>query len=105
MEWQRQRSERTLTPPLRCYWQGTELAWQAFRAQMTLTVAQMTHPRPDARAWGGQPRGDSTRSGGADPMTLCLSPDVRWLSPRRGGATRRESLRYCGSPDGTVGAP
>ncbi|MBN0933994.1 hypothetical protein JTL87_35090, partial [Pseudomonas aeruginosa] len=44
MEWQRQRSERTLTPPLRCYWQGTELAWQAFRAQMTLTVAQMTLP-------------------------------------------------------------
>lgn len=53
MEWQRQRSERTLTPPLRCYWQGTELAWQAFRAQMTLTVAQMTLPsRPDA--WRGE---------------------------------------------------
>ncbi len=66
MEWQRQRSERTLTPPLRCYWQGTELARQAFRAQMTLTVAQMTLPsRPDASAWGGQPRGDSTRSGGS----------------------------------------
>ena len=30
----------------------------------------------------------------ADPMTLCLSPDVRWLSPRRGGATRR---RVCGT--------
>lgn len=53
MEWQRQRSERTLTPPLRCYWQGTELAWQAFRAQMTLTVAQMTLPsRP--YAWRGE---------------------------------------------------
>ncbi|OVT75763.1 hypothetical protein BME90_14435 [Klebsiella quasipneumoniae subsp. similipneumoniae] len=53
MEWQRQRSERTLTPPLRCYWQGTELAWQAFRAQMTLTVAQMTLPsRP--HAWRGE---------------------------------------------------
>ncbi len=53
MEWQRQRSERTLTPPLRCYWQGTELARQAFRAQMTLTVAQMTLPsRPDA--WRGE---------------------------------------------------
>lgn len=66
MEWQRQRSERTLTPPLRCYWQGTELAWQAFRAQMTLTVAQMTLPsRPDAWRGGGQPRGDSTRSGGS----------------------------------------
>ncbi|WP_107318982.1 hypothetical protein [Klebsiella pneumoniae] len=53
MEWQRQRSERTLTPPLRCYWQGAELAWQAFRAQMTLTVAQMTLPsRP--HAWRGE---------------------------------------------------
>ncbi|STS82185.1 Uncharacterised protein [Klebsiella pneumoniae] len=103
MEWQRQRSERTLTPPLRCYWQGTELAWQAFRAQMTLTVAQMTLPsRPDA--W----RGEASLAeiahalAEADPMTLCLSPDVRWLSPRRGRCNPPESLRYCGSPDGTV---
>lgn len=35
-------------------------------------------------------------------MTLCLSPDVRWLSPSRGPCNPPESLRYCGSPDGTV---
>ncbi len=63
MEWQRQRSERTLTPPLRCYWQERS-SRQAFRAQMTLTVAQMTLPSRPYAAWGGQPRGDA-RSGGS----------------------------------------
>jgi hypothetical protein len=84
MEWQRQRSERTLTPPLRCYWQGTELAWQAFRAQMTLTVAQMTLPLArTVPGVGGQPAEIAHTLAEADPMTLCLSPDVRWLSPGR----------------------
>ena len=44
VEWQKQRSEKTLTPPLRCYWQGADITWQAFRAQMALTFPEISLP-------------------------------------------------------------
>ena len=53
IEWQKQRSEKQLTPPLRCYWQGTDITWQAFRAQMTIAFPKIVLPaRPEP--WQGE---------------------------------------------------
>ena len=52
-EWHKQRSEINLSPPLRCYWQGTDMAWQAFRDQMALTFPGIALPaRPEP--WQGE---------------------------------------------------
>lgn len=53
IEWQKQRSENTFTPPLRCYWQGSDIAWQAFRAQMARIFPAIALPlRPEP--WHGE---------------------------------------------------
>lgn len=53
IEWQKQRSEIKLTSPLRCYWQGADITWQAFRAQMALTFPEIALPaRPEP--WQGE---------------------------------------------------
>lgn len=53
IEWQKQRGEKILTPPLRCYWQGADITWQAFRAQMALAFPDIALPaRPEP--WQGE---------------------------------------------------
>ncbi|HEJ0329045.1 TPA: hypothetical protein SLP14_001819 [Serratia marcescens] len=53
IEWQKQRSEKKLTPPLRCYWQGGDITWQAFRAQMAIAFPDTALPaRPEP--WQGE---------------------------------------------------
>jgi hypothetical protein len=53
IEWQKQRSEKKLTPPLRCYWQGADITWQAFRAQMAIAFPEIALPaRPEP--WRGE---------------------------------------------------
>ena len=53
MEWQKQRSEKKLTPPLRCYWQGADITWQAFREQMAIAFPEIALPvRPEP--WQGE---------------------------------------------------
>lgn len=53
IEWQKQRSEKTLTPPLRCYWQGADIIWQAFRAQMAIAFPEIALPaKPEP--WHGE---------------------------------------------------
>lgn len=53
IEWQKQRSEKTLTPPRRCYWQGTDIAWQTFRTQMASAFPEIALPTwPDP--WHGE---------------------------------------------------
>lgn len=53
IEWQKQRSEQKLTPPLRCYWQGADITWQAFRAQMASAFPEIALPaRPEP--WQGE---------------------------------------------------
>lgn len=53
IEWQKQRGEKTLAPPLCCYWLGTDIAWQAFRAQMATTFPEIALPsRPEP--WRGE---------------------------------------------------
>ncbi len=104
MEWQRQRSERTLRR--RCVATGRERSSprQAFRAQMTLTVAQMTLPsRPDA--WRGEASSFAEIAHAlaeADPHDTVLIAGCQVVVASRGPCNPPESLRYCGSPDGTV---
>ncbi len=53
IEWQKQRSEKTLTPPLRCYWQGADIIWQAFCAQMAIAFPEIALPaKPEP--WHGE---------------------------------------------------
>lgn len=53
IEWQKQRREKKLTPPLRCYWQGADITWQAFRAQMAIAFPDIALPaRPEP--WQGE---------------------------------------------------
>ncbi|HAG7092478.1 hypothetical protein [Escherichia coli] len=53
IEWQKQRSENKLTSPLRCYWLGADITWQAFRAQMALAFPDIALPaRPEP--WQGE---------------------------------------------------
>ncbi|MDR7344978.1 hypothetical protein J2X14_003420 [Pantoea alhagi] len=53
IEWQKQRSEKKLTSPLRCYWQGADITWQAFRAQMAIAFPEVALPvRPES--WQGE---------------------------------------------------
>ena len=44
IEWQKQRSDNQLSSPLRCYWQGNAISWQAFRAQMAVTFPEIVLP-------------------------------------------------------------
>ena len=53
IEWQKQRSEKKLTPPRRCYWLGSDITWQAFRAQMASAFPDIALPaRPEP--WQGE---------------------------------------------------
>jgi hypothetical protein len=53
IEWQKQRSDKTFTSPLCCYWQGTDAGWQAFSAQMAaIFPACSLPPRPEP--WQGE---------------------------------------------------
>ena len=53
IEWQKQRGEKKLTSPLRCYWQGADITWQAFRAQMAIAFPDTALPaRPEP--WQGE---------------------------------------------------
>ena len=52
-EWQKQRSDKTFTSPLCCYWQGTDAGWQAFSAQMAIIFPACSLPtRPEP--WQGE---------------------------------------------------
>ncbi|CAI2455924.1 hypothetical protein [Serratia liquefaciens] len=52
-EWQKQRSDKTFTSPLRCYWQGTDAGWQAFSAQIAAIFPACSLPsRPEP--WQGE---------------------------------------------------
>lgn len=52
-EWQKQRNGKKLMSPRRCYWQGADISWQAFRAQMAITFPEITLPaRPEP--WHGE---------------------------------------------------
>ena len=65
IEWQKQRSEKKLTSPLRCYWQGTDATWLAFCAQMATTFPDVMLPsRPDS--WQGEASLAEIASGLAD---------------------------------------
>ncbi|MGG6108888.1 hypothetical protein [Pantoea allii] len=51
--WQKQRTEQKLSPPLRCYWQGTDITWQAFREKMSMAFPEIALPaRPEP--WHGE---------------------------------------------------
>lgn len=53
IEWQNQCTEKTPVSLRRCYWQGTDSAWQAFRAQIHHTFPDMALPlRPEP--WRGE---------------------------------------------------
>lgn len=44
IEWQKQRSEKSFTSPLRCYWLGSEAAWQVFVTQMAQSFPTAVFP-------------------------------------------------------------
>lgn len=44
LQWQRQREGKTLTSPQRCYWQGSENAWQVFVEQVKDTFPEIVLP-------------------------------------------------------------
>lgn len=45
--------KKKLTPPLRCYWQGADITWQAFREQMAIAFPEIALPvRPEP--WQGE---------------------------------------------------
>lgn len=53
IEWQKQRTEKKLSSPLRCYWQGADITWLAFRAQMASAFPKIALPaKPEP--WQGE---------------------------------------------------
>ncbi|MDU1153475.1 hypothetical protein [Klebsiella michiganensis] len=53
LQWKRQREGKTLSSPQRCYWQGSESAWQAFVAQMNDSFPGIMLPVAPQR-WMGE---------------------------------------------------
>jgi len=52
LHWQEQRAAHAIPQPTRCYWQGSQAAWQAFVDQMALSFPQVQLPeRPEP--WAG----------------------------------------------------
>lgn len=43
-QWHEQRGENAVVQPLRCYWQGSQAAWQAFAHQVALCTPQVQLP-------------------------------------------------------------
>ncbi|MDY7533442.1 hypothetical protein RGV33_17415 [Pseudomonas sp. Bout1] len=52
LQWYQQRDEHACVQPLRCYWQGSLSAWQAFSEQMTLCSPQVQLPE-QPEPWEG----------------------------------------------------
>jgi hypothetical protein len=44
LQWRRQREGKTLASPQRCYWQGSESAWQAFAGEVKSSFPEMELP-------------------------------------------------------------
>ncbi|WP_025996885.1 hypothetical protein [Pseudomonas viridiflava] len=52
LQWHEQRDEPSAVQPLRCYWQGSQLAWNAFVEQMARCAAQVQLPE-QPEPWEG----------------------------------------------------
>ncbi|WP_411749442.1 hypothetical protein [Serratia marcescens] len=105
IEWQKQRGEKELTPPLRCYWQGTDMAWQAFRAQMAATLPEIALPaRPEL--WQGEASLAEITSGlaHAKPEDTVLIAGCQVVAARPGTAlpAGESAVLWLAGQDGSV---
>ncbi|WP_082917795.1 hypothetical protein [Mangrovibacter phragmitis] len=73
-QWHTQCSGQVYRPPISCYWQGSETAWQAFSAEVSLLFPSLclpVHPEP----W----QGANTLAGLAAHFALTAEENQQWF--------------------------
>ena len=106
LQWQQQRTEDSAFEPLRCYWQGSMAAWQAFVEQMARCSAQVQLPE-QPEPWQGMQSLDAVidqlQGAPATARILCAGCESSPLQQESRLPAGEAAVLWVLGPEGGVG--